>query len=164
MLDVMTANRDECIWARATGKDKRVDDSNVPAPIPVISNVGGKSKNSSAQKEGVLRYISGEEGIKHMAVATGFKVNLFADEAKFPQLVKPGKADDVGNKAIALSANGFDTGFIPESNDILRHTKLLDSGKEEVVDFTAPASPGDYPYACSFPGHHLIMRGMLHVK
>jgi hypothetical protein len=28
----------------------------------VISNVGGGSKSSSAQKEGVLVYISGEEG------------------------------------------------------------------------------------------------------
>ena len=89
MLDVMTANRDERIWARAIGKDRNVDDSNVPPPIPVISNVGGKSKSSNAQKEGVLKYISGEEGIRHMAVAKGFKVNLFADEAKFPQLVNP---------------------------------------------------------------------------
>ncbi|MEQ1850827.1 MAG: PVC-type heme-binding CxxCH protein [Chthoniobacteraceae bacterium] len=89
MLDVMTDNRDERLWARATGKDKKVDDSNVPKPVPVISNVGGKSKSSSAQKEGVLRYISGEEAIQHMAVAKGFKVNLFADEARFPQLVNP---------------------------------------------------------------------------
>jgi putative membrane-bound dehydrogenase-like protein len=89
MLDVMTANRDERIWARAQGKDKKVDDSNVPAPIPVVSNVGGKSKSSSSMKEGVLRYISGEEAISHMAVAKGFKVNLFADEKRFPQLVNP---------------------------------------------------------------------------
>ncbi len=89
MLDVMTANRDERVWARAAGKDKQLDDSNVPKPIPVISNVGGKSKSSSSVKEGALRYISGEEGIKQMAVAKGFEVNLFADEARFPQLINP---------------------------------------------------------------------------
>ncbi|NBV22793.1 MAG: cytochrome C precursor [Proteobacteria bacterium] len=89
MLDVMTANRDQRVWARAQGKDVKIDDSNVPKPIPVISNVGGKSKSSSAVKEGVLNYISGEEGIKRMAVAKGFEVNLFADEKKFPQLVNP---------------------------------------------------------------------------
>lgn len=89
MLDVMTANRDERIWARAAGKDKTIDDSNVPAPVPVVSNVGGKSKSSNAQKEGVLRYVSGEEGIKQMAVAKGFEVSLFADEARFPQLINP---------------------------------------------------------------------------
>ena len=89
MLDVMTANRDERIWSLAKGKDKKVDDSNVPPPIPVVSNVGGKSKSSSAVKEGTLNYISGEEAIKHMAVAKGFEVHLFADEAKFPQLANP---------------------------------------------------------------------------
>ena len=89
MLDVMTANRDERVWARATGKDKKVDDGNVPKPVPVVSNVGGGSKSSSAMKEGTLRYISGEEAISHMAVAKGFKVNLFADEKRFPQLVNP---------------------------------------------------------------------------
>ncbi|MEQ1828657.1 MAG: PVC-type heme-binding CxxCH protein, partial [Pirellula sp.] len=89
MLDVMTMNRDARVWAVANGKDVQVDDSNVPKPVEVISNVGGGSKSSSAMKEGTLNYISGEEGLKHMAVAKGFEVSLFADEAKFPQLVNP---------------------------------------------------------------------------
>ena len=89
MLDVMTANRDERIWARAVGQDKEVNNSNVPKPVPVISNVGGGSKSSSSLKEGRSEYVSGEEGIKHMAVAKGFAVNLFADEQRFPQLANP---------------------------------------------------------------------------
>ncbi len=89
MLDVMTANRDAIVWARAAGQDATVDDSNVPRPVPVISNVGGGSKSSSAVKEGSLNYISGEAGLQHMAVARGFEVSLFADEARFPQLVNP---------------------------------------------------------------------------
>lgn len=89
MLDVMTSNRDERVWANAAGKPKPVDDSNVPQPVPVISNVGGGSKSSSPVKEGSLKYLSGEESLKRMAVAKGFEVNLFADEARFPQLIKP---------------------------------------------------------------------------
>jgi len=89
MLDAMTANRDTRIWARAQGKEVALSESNVPPPVPVISNVGGGSKSSSAMKEGRLEYISGEEGIKRLAVAKGFKVNLFADEARFPQLINP---------------------------------------------------------------------------
>ena len=89
MLDVMTANRDSRIWSLAMGKDLKVDDSNVPKPVPVVTNVGGGSKSSSAMKEGALTYISGEEGLKRMAVAKGFEVNLFADESKFPQLANP---------------------------------------------------------------------------
>jgi putative membrane-bound dehydrogenase-like protein len=89
MLDVMTANRDVRVWAVAGGKDIRIDDGNVPRPVEVVSNVGGKSKSSSAVKEGTLNYISGEEAIKYMAVAKGFEVSLFADEARFPQLANP---------------------------------------------------------------------------
>ena len=89
MLDVMTLNRDPIVWSAANGKNAKADDSNVPKPVEVISNVGGGSKSSSAMKEGKLEYISGQEGLKHMAVAKGFEVSLFADEAKFPQIVNP---------------------------------------------------------------------------
>lgn len=89
MFDVMTANRDLKVWARAKGADLKVDDSNVPKPVPVISNVGGKSKSSSAMKEGRTEYVSGQEAIKHMAMDPRFEMKLFADEARFPQLVNP---------------------------------------------------------------------------
>ncbi len=89
MLDAMTANRDVRVHALARGSDIAIDDSNVPRPIPVESNVGGKSKSSSAEKEGSLEYISGEAGIAKMKVPDGFKVNLFADESRFPELVNP---------------------------------------------------------------------------
>ena len=89
MLDVMTANRDEVVWARAAGKDKVVDDSNVPQPVPVISNVGGGSQSSSSVKEGLLTYLSGDEVNKQLAVAKGFEIKLFADESRFPQLINP---------------------------------------------------------------------------
>ncbi len=89
MLDVMTMNRDALVWAAANGEHFTVDDSNVPKPIEVISNIGGGSKSSSAEKEGTLNYISGAAGIERMAVADGFEVSLFADEQQFPELVNP---------------------------------------------------------------------------
>ena len=89
MLDVMTANRDPKIWARARGSEHKVDDSNVPDPVPVISNVGGKSKSSNAQKEGNLIYKDGREAIEDMTIPEGFEVGLFADEKMFPEVVNP---------------------------------------------------------------------------
>lgn len=80
ILDVMTANRNERIWARAQGTDIAVSDSNVPKTVPVVSNVGGGSKRSSAIKEGVLHYKSGQDAIEHLALRKGFKSGLFADE------------------------------------------------------------------------------------
>ncbi|MFT5126789.1 MAG: azurin/lysophospholipase L1-like esterase [Rhodothermales bacterium] len=89
MFDVMTANRDKQVWARAKGSDLEVDDSNVPAPVEVISNVGGGSKSSNAGKEGNLKYQSGQDAIKDMTLKPGFQVKLFADESMFPELVNP---------------------------------------------------------------------------
>ena len=89
MLDAMTANRDLGIWAAVNGKAFKVDDSNVPPPVPVKSNVGGGSKSSSAQKEGSEAYLDGKEAIKKMHIPDGYEVNLFADEERFPQLANP---------------------------------------------------------------------------
>ncbi len=89
ILDVMTANRDKKIWARAQGSDLYIDDDNLPRPIPVITNIGGGSKSSSAEKEGSKTYLSGEEAISKMTVAKGMEVNLFASEERFPELVNP---------------------------------------------------------------------------
>jgi putative membrane-bound dehydrogenase-like protein len=89
MLDVLTANRDKLIWARAKGGDLKVNDDNVPKPIGVISNVGGKGNMSSAQKEGSVTYLPSEESRKKIAVPDDFKVEVFADEKQFPELVNP---------------------------------------------------------------------------
>jgi putative heme-binding domain-containing protein len=78
-------------------------------------------------------------------------------------LLDVGKADEIGLQAIALGARGFDVGFVPESADILWHSQLVNHGQEEVIEFTAPAVEGAYPYICSFPGHHRLMRGTLFV-
>ena len=105
--------------------------------------------------------------VKELTVKPGKKVKLtFANYDFMPHnimLVNPGKADDVGLAAIDLGARGFDVGFVPESQDILWHSPLVDYGQEEVIEFTAPTAEGAYPYICSFPGHHRMMRGMLFV-
>jgi len=89
-LDIMTANRDLRIWMNLEGRGEvGVDDSNVPPSVAVISNVGGGSPSSSAQKEGNLSYISGEEGLSKMEMPEGFSMNLFADEKQFPELINP---------------------------------------------------------------------------
>lgn len=83
VLDVMTANRDKFVWQLAQKQQSKIDDSNLPPFIPVISNKPGKGPNGSHL------FLSGEEAIKSMTVAKGFKVNLFADEKTFPELVSP---------------------------------------------------------------------------
>ena len=78
-------------------------------------------------------------------------------------LVKPGKADSVAMEALNLGAKGFDLAFIPPSKDIIWASKLLNYDEKQVIEFKAPTQPGDYPYVCTFPGHHILMRGILKV-
>ena len=89
MLDIMSANRDAAIWAAAQAKEHTLSDGNVPPAVSVVSNVGGGSQSSNASKEGSLDYLSGEEGITKMTLPEGYEVNLFADEAMFPEMVNP---------------------------------------------------------------------------
>ncbi|MDI1311600.1 plastocyanin/azurin family copper-binding protein [Prosthecobacter sp.] len=61
---------------------------------------------------------------------------------------------------IAMSAMTLvDKGYIPDSPDILAHTKLLQPGNSETIEFTLPAA-GEYPFFCTFPGHVAIMNGI----
>ena len=48
VLDVMTANRDQRIWAVAQGGDLKVDDSNTPPFIPVKTNKPGQGPERRA--------------------------------------------------------------------------------------------------------------------
>ncbi len=81
--DVLTANRDKRVWAVARGGDLAVDDSNLPDVEAVPTNKPGPNADESHV------FLSGEEAIAKMTVHSGMKVNLFADEKQFPELIKP---------------------------------------------------------------------------
>lgn len=98
------------------------------------------------------------------------KVTLNNNGGILPQphnflLMKPGTLDKVGALANAMLTDpkAMDKGYIPESPDILVHTKLVQPGQTDSVEFTAPAEAGEYPFACTFPGHWLLMRGKITV-
>ncbi len=64
--------------------------------------------------------------------------------------------------AKAVSAKA--TEYIPEGGDeVIAHTKLLGGGESDTIEFEVPA-PGEYPFICSFPGHAVMMKGVLVVK
>ena len=103
---------------------------------------------------------------KEFTVRQGQKVILTFKNTDHPQhnlfVVKPGSADKVAQMALLLGADGPAKKYRPDTDLILWGTDLLDHGGMEVLEFTAPA-PGDYPYVCTFPGHAILMRGVMHV-
>ena len=104
--------------------------------------------------------------IKEFNVETGKSVILTFKNKDFPPhnllIVKPGKADEVANLAIALGNDGFGKQWRPDTPMILWGSTMIDYDEETVLSFTAPA-PGDYPYVCTFPGHAMMMRGVMKV-
>ena len=103
---------------------------------------------------------------KEFTVRQGQKVTLTFRNNDIPDhnllIVKPGTAEDVMMKALLMGAEGLAKGYRPETDNILWGTKMLKHNQEEVLEFTAPAA-GDYPYICTFPGHGILMRGVMHV-
>ena len=83
VLDTLTANRDKVIWAAAQVKAVKAEDNNLPELIPVITNKPGPLEG------GKHLFLSGADAIGKMTVHKNMVVELFADEAKFPELVKP---------------------------------------------------------------------------
>ena len=66
-------------------------------------------------------------------------------------------ADDMQNDKDALAK-----GYLPDSDMVLFASKMVESGKEDTVAFTAPAV-GIYPFVCTFPGHWSKMYGAMKV-
>lgn len=85
ILEQLTAHRDPAVWAAAQGKPYKVDDSDLPPFIPVISNKPGKGPPPEFKH----LFLSGEDAIAKMKVGSGLKVNLFASEKEFPELAAP---------------------------------------------------------------------------
>src|SRR4029079_12207220 len=81
VLDVMTANRDRRIWAGAGGSELRVDDSNTPPFVNVVTNKPGPLPG------GKHVILGGEEAIGKMTVGKGVKVTLVAAESMLPELI-----------------------------------------------------------------------------
>jgi uncharacterized cupredoxin-like copper-binding protein len=81
-------------------------------------------------------------------------------------VVSPGAADEIGmaGNEMAKDPEAAKKGFVPDSKKVLFSTKLLEPDSSDVLRFKAPKKPGDYPYVCTFPGHWILMRGVMKVK
>ena len=78
-LKQMVEMREQAIWALMAGRDFDLAAADAKTDeLPVIG--GGKT---------TATYKSGEETLKTLSVPAGYKVELFADESKFPNLANP---------------------------------------------------------------------------
>ena len=149
-----------------------------PEPAQMATFDSNLAKNQTAQPESWtdgpdLTIRMGTEpglqfSVKDMTVTAGARVKLvFTNPDDMPHnflLTQPNAADRVGEMALKLGVKGMAMNYIPETNLVLAHTKLLQPGTSQTIYFQAPAKPGVYPYVCTYPGHYLTMRGVLRVQ
>lgn len=105
--------------------------------------------------------------IEEFTVKAGQKIELTLDNQDLMLhnivIVEPGAADEVAEQAIALGAKGQEKHWVPENRKILFASKLIEANKTVLLKFTAPSTPGDYQFVCTFPGHAPVMRGIMRV-
>jgi len=98
-----------------------------------------------------------------ITVTAGQKVQLVFKNtsAAMPHnVVVLNSADAIERVGIAaMSAQDY----IPDDEAILAYTPLAMPGNSVEVTFTAPSTPGDYPYICTVPGHFYMMKGIMKV-
>lgn len=75
-------------------------------------------------------------------------------------LVKPGTEASV---AAAGLKEGEKKGYFAPGPNVLAHSDMILPGSRCEVTFEAPKTPGTYPYICTFPGHYVVMKGVLTV-
>lgn len=81
-------------------------------------------------------------------------------------VLRPGTTASVGALAdeMATEATAAARHYIPETDDVLFATELVNPRGSTILSFTAPSAPGDYPIICTFPGHWRTMQAILRVQ
>jgi uncharacterized cupredoxin-like copper-binding protein len=135
------------------------------APVPAAANANTKKHPTKVPAdwpgdEGDRTILLGTlPGLKfdttELTVRAGLRVRLVFknsdDMLHNFVLCAPGKGQEIGTAAMALGIDGTAKNYVPDTDDVLAHF------------FTAPEKPGDYDYICSFPGHAVLMKGVMHV-
>ncbi len=83
-------------------------------------------------------------------------------------IVKPDSLAEVGMAAneMARDPRNANSDFVPPNkrNLILHASTMIGptrSAQVDVLRFQAPSEPGIYPYVCTFPGHWVVMNGVM---
>ncbi len=107
---------------------------------------------------------------KRITVKAGEQIRLIFDNTDaIPHnlvLVRPEAAEEIGtlSNAMVTDPRAIEKAYVPEHEGVIAHTAVINGGEKDVVVFDAPDEAGEYPYICTFPGHWLIMRGIMVVE
>ena len=107
--------------------------------------------------------------LKTFTVKAGSTIEVVFKNVDFMQhnllILQKGSLDKVGAAAdkLAQDPKGASLQYVPKMPEVLFHTSLVNPEGSETLRFKVPATAGNYPYICSFPGHWRIMNGVMKV-
>ena len=154
--------REKTIAARPILSDMKLLEQSVPNPwrkrIPGARDVAVEAGKN-------LTYAT-----RSITVRAGEAVNLaFWNPDVVPHnwvLARPGSLERVGGLAnrIIAEPDAAARHYVPRSEDVLVYTDIVPPGGSFEIWFRAPAEKGRYPYLCTFPGHWMVMNGVMVVE
>jgi azurin len=148
-------------------------------PVPANTTATALPDLSAAAMRRDLR----DKGVQTIAIGTIleqmlFDVKWFVVEAGKPVRVtlansdamphnliigQPGSVNAIGTAAATLQppTDPNAKAYVPDIPQVLQATKLVQRGESDTLNFTAPSTPGEYSFVCSFPGHYVRMYGVM---
>ncbi|MGV3761345.1 PVC-type heme-binding CxxCH protein [Parapedobacter sp.] len=102
-------------------------------------------------------------------VRAGSTVSIVFSNRNYMQhnlvIVKPGALDRVRDAAerLARGPRGLQRQYIPDTEDVLFATSLVNPDTSFELTFVVPSEPGNYPFLCTFPGQGETMHGVMEV-
>ncbi len=144
------------------------EEAEKPAATPKVSNASGKTATSfTIDANDQMRFST-----KLIEVPAGKKISLtlrnvghMPKEQMGHNLVILGQGKDAQQFAMEATF-AKDNDYIPADMEswVIAGTKLLGPGESETITFTAPRTPGEYTFLCTFPAHYAIgMKGIMRV-
>ncbi len=146
------------------------------APTPATAATAAAAAAAAVPAGPAQELVLGPDAVNPMAfnkktftVKAGQPVKLtFSNSggaAPLPHNVIVGK---VGSKDALMAAamvimtdpQGMAKNYIPADPNVIASMKLVQAGQSDSLTFT-PAAAGDYPFMCTFPGHSMMMNGVI---
>jgi azurin len=166
-------------WIESLGVEERVSAGAIDAMLVAETLAGRLPEREAAAVRRDVRAL-GARVIRIRAIPeqVSFDVRWFAVQAGRPvQIVlvnpdamphnlvvgRPGALETIGAAAASMPmpADPDARPFVPDIPEVLFATKLAQQDETLRLSFTAPAEPGAYVFACTFPGHWLRMYGVM---
>ncbi len=81
-------------------------------------------------------------------------------------ILQPGEDYMAFGGQVMVEGGSMANDYLPEGmrDRVVAFTRMIGGGETDTIRFTAPDTPGEYPFLCTFPGHFGAMNGVMIVR